>query len=460
MNETHAARRGSLLTGLLGAVFGVALTLLAQAAPSDAQEHPRGEGPDTSAEASPFRPLGAFARAYSDIERAYVDEVDQDALIHGALRGMVATLDPHSTYFDPEEYRAFLSDTQGRFAGIGVEVEMRDGWLVLLGVFPESPASLAGLRVGDRVLRIDGVPARDIRMADAVRRIRGEPGTEVRIAVRREGVEEDLEVTVRRGFVDVPPLDARVLPGGVVLVRIHAFQARTGAALAEALDLAERELADSEQELRGVLLDLRGNPGGLVSQAVAVADEFLRSGVIVSTRSRNGEVLREARARRLGTRPDWPLVVLVNAYSASAAEIVAGALHDHERAVLVGTRTFGKGSVQTVFELPDGGAVKLTIARYYTASGQSIQAQGITPDIEVPEIEPAELRAARERDEERFREDRIPGHLDGRAPLPPAAPPSGRIEDASGPEPEPFPEDYQARVGYETLMTLARRAGR
>lgn len=411
---------------------------------------------DTSEAASPFRNLGSFARAFAQIERAYVDEVDQDTLVQGALRGMVATLDPHSTYFDPEEYRRFLADTRGRFAGIGVEVSVRDGWLVLLSVFPGSPAASAGLRPGDRILRIEGHAARDLRMSDAVTRIRGEPGTEVRLAIRREGVAEDIDVSVRRGFVDVPPLESRLLPGGIVYVKIHSFQSRTGAALGAALDRAARERAEMGDRVRGVMLDLRGNPGGLVSQAVAVVDEFIARGVIVETRARDGRVIARSRASLAGTRPDWPLVVLVNAYSASAAEIVAGALRDNERAVLVGTRTFGKGSVQTVFELPDGGAVKLTIARYYTASGQAIQAQGIAPDIEVPEIAPDEVRAARERDIARFREDRIPGHLDERAeeqvPVE-----RGLHREVAGEGAPPFPDDYQARVGYQTVVTLAQR---
>jgi len=406
----------------------------------------------TPEQESPYPNLGVFARALVHVETSYVEDVDQDTLVYGAIRGMVATLDPHSAFLDPDEVRLLESDTDGRFAGVGVEISMRDGWLTVLGVFPGGPAAAAGVKPGDRFLRIEGRGARDMRMDDAVRVMRGEPGTRVHVAIRREGEESDLELDLTRAIIDVPPVDARLLPGGILYVSIASFQSNTADELDAALDAGVRQ-ARASGGIRGLMLDLRNNPGGLVDQAVRVCDEFLSSGVIVSTRARGGRLLSESRASLLGTRPDWPMVVLVNELSASAAEIVAGALHDQHRATLVGDRTFGKGSVQNIIDLPDGSALKLTIARYYTPSGGSIQARGIEPDVSAPQD-----LGGQHGPEGAFREADLEGHLDGA----PTHEESGarrnlpRTPDASAAPDEPFHADTQARTAYGVIEALAQ----
>lgn len=409
--------------------------------------------------ASPFRNLGVFARALAHLEAGYVDPVDQDALIRGALRGMAGSLDPHTVYLDPDEYRTLTADTEGRFAGIGVEISVRDGWLLVLSVFPGGPADRAGLLPGDRFLTLEGHLARDMRLQDAVRIMRGAPGTDVRVSIRREGHDEGIEVTMTRAYVEVSPIEAQVLPGRILHLRIRAFQANTTTEMRAALDAALH--AQGGAGLAGVLLDLRDNPGGLLREAVLVSDEFLRAGTIVSTRGRDGRVLQSSSAHSRGTRPEWPMVVLVNGYSASAAEIVAGALQDHRRALVVGTTTFGKGSVQNIVELPDGGALKLTIARYFTPSGRSIQATGIVPDVEVPALSAEALRRARLETEGQIREADLRGHLDG--DLPPRAPTSLRDapREAGAGDDGVLSDDHQARMGLETLRAiLADRASR
>ncbi len=398
---------------------------------------------------SPFQPLTVFARALAHIETSYVEPVSQDELVRGAVRGMLESLDPHSAFLDPSEYAMLEADAEGRFAGVGVEVSMRDGWLTILSVFQGGPAAQAGLQPGDRFLAIDGAEARDIRLYDAVARMRGAPGTQVRVSIRRPGVEQALERTLTRAYVEVEPVELRYLEDGLIYVRIETFSETTTRALREALDSAAARLRDLGG-VTGLLLDLRDNAGGLLQQAIAVSDEFLASGAIVSTRDRTGQEIREYRARRSGTRPKWPVVLLINEYTASAAEIVAGALKDHERAVLVGERTFGKGSVQSIFELPDGSAVKLTVAKYYTPSGRSIQATGIVPDYRAVTPEPKTLGLTPMREEELDRH--LPAAAESASGatatrIPPDAPRVSRPTPALG-------DDVQAQRGYELLRRL------
>jgi carboxyl-terminal processing protease len=400
---------------------------------------------EAPARRSPFEPLSIFARALAIIEVSYLEPVDQESLVYGAIRGLADSLDPHSVFLDPKEYEILKSDSEGRFAGVGVEVSTRDGWLTILAVFEGGPAAKAGLQPGDRFLSIDGEDARDVRLYDAVQRIRGEPGTTVQVTVRREGQEKALERTLTRAFIDVDPIETHLLGDGLVYVRIKAFQDGTARLLSHALDQAVMERR-KRGGVTGLLLDLRDNGGGLLHEAVRVSDEFLASGVIVSTRGRGGEKISEYSARRAGTRPKWPIVVLINENTASASEIVAGALHDHRRAVLVGVRSFGKGSVQNVFELPGGSALKLTTYRYYTPSGRSIQAEGIPPDLvaEPPraEGEPAPMR-----------EEELERHL--------AAQPketgaenkqvSEQAPEARGKVPTIFAQDSQGQRAYTVL---------
>ena len=401
---------------------------------------------------SPYANLSTFARALAHIELSYVSAVDQDKLIHGAIRGMVRTLDPHSDYLDPEEFRVLASDTRGRFGGIGVEIDVRDGWLTVTAVFPNGPAQRAGLRVGDRFLSIDGLRARDMPIEEAVRRMRGEPGTEAHIALRRGDDAAAIEATLTREIISVDAVEGRVLEDGTVYVRLRVFQETTTRELSDVLDRAIESRRD-QGGIRGLMLDLRDNPGGLLDEAVSVADEFLEQGLIVSTRGRGGRELSSAGAKKSGTRPDWPMVVLVNGYTASAAEIVAGALRDHGRALVVGTRTFGKGSVQNVIELPDASALKLTVARYYTPSGRSIQAQGIEPDVLIEQgASPAIDRGAG------FSEASLEGHLQNEAQTSGGG--AGQRREAPRRAPGEqvavqFADDLQARLAHQTLRAIA-----
>jgi carboxyl-terminal processing protease len=410
-------------------------------------------------EASPFRKLEGFARALAHIEQSYVGEVDGDRLIYGAIRGMLKVLDPHSEFLDPEQYRILMSDTEGEYGGVGLEIDVRDGWLTVVSVFDGSPAARAGVKPGDQFLAIAGAGARDMPIQDALELMRGAPGTPVRVALRRAKVEAALELELVREVIEVHAVEARVLPDRSVYVRLKLFQETTAEELRHALDLAVERSAD-RGGVRGVLLDMRGNPGGLVSAAVLVADEFLSSGVIVSTKGRGGRLLREQSASAAGTRPDWPLCVVVDGYSASASEIVAGALHDHKRAVLVGTRTFGKGSVQNVIELPDHSAIKLTTALYYTPSGRSIQADGIQPDVVVEQLDAETWRRAR-LDGAGLSEAALQGHLPGTAVVSPAPSPgarelrsNARAPADSGSAGQPFADDFQAHMAHQVLQAL------
>jgi len=414
------------------AIVGVLAVMLLAALASEAP-----------ARRSPFEPLSIFARALAYIEVSYVEPVDQESLLYGAIRGLADSLDPHSVFLDPKEYEILKSDAEGRFAGVGVEVSTRDGWLTILSVFEGGPAAKAGLQPGDRFLSIEGEDARDVRLYDAVRRIRGEPGTAVNVTIRREGQEQAIERTLTRAFIDIDPIEMQVLDDGVVYVRIEAFQDGTARALSDELDEAVVKLRQ-RGGVKGLLVDLRDNGGGLLHEAVWVSDEFLTSGVIVSTRGRGREMISQYSARRAGTRPKWPIVVLINENTASASEIVAGALRDHGRAVLVGVRTFGKGSVQNVFELPGGSALKLTTSRYYTPSGRSIQAEGIAPDLV------AEQPRA-EGDPEPIREEELDGHLAAKPGVGAERSVSKQAPQAVGKVPQILAEDPQGQRAYTVL---------
>jgi len=400
---------------------------------------------EAPARRSPFEPMSIFARALAYIEVSYLEPVDQETLVYGAIRGLADALDPHSVFLDPKEYEILKSDAEGRFAGVGVEVSTRDGWLTILSVFDGGPAAKAGLQPGDRFLTIEGEDARDVRLYDAVLRIRGEPGTSVDVTVRREGQESALARTLTRAFIDVDPIEMQLLDDGLVYVRIKAFQDGTARLLSDALDEAVVKRR-KQGGVTGLLLDLRDNGGGLLHEAVWVSDELLASGVIVSTRGRGGEKISEYSARRAGTRPKWPIVVLINENTASASEIVAGALRDQQRAVLVGVRSFGKGSVQNIFELPGGSALKLTTYRYYTPSGRSIQAEGIAPDLiaEQPREE-GEPEPLREEALERHLAAQPLGSADGQSVVGTQAP------QATGKVPEIFADDSQGQRAYTAL---------
>lgn len=330
---------------------------------------------------SPHAAIEQLARVLVQVENRYVDPVDRDRLLLGAIKGMVAELDPHSEYFPPKEYGEFTSETTGKFGGVGIEVDGRGEFLTVISPIEGGPAEAAGIKPGDEIIAIDGQDAKGITLEKSVRLMRGDPGTKVVLTIRRPSENNKiLKVPLVRAEIRVPSVNWEALPNGVAWLRIKQFQEKTHDELVDAIGKVKGKLGG---KISGVVLDMRRNPGGLVNQAVAVADEFLDKGVIFSMRGQNGKTLEESRAGSGGALVNVPVAVLVDEASASAAELVAGALQDSKIGVVVGVQTFGKGSVQSIFELPGGAGLKLTTARYYTPSGRSIQAQGIEPDLVV-----------------------------------------------------------------------------
>jgi carboxyl-terminal processing protease len=327
----------------------------------------------------PYELVRQFGRVLVLIENQYVDPVDRTRLLEGAIKGMVAELDPHSSFLPPEDFKIFESDTKGEFGGIGVEVDFRSESVIVIAPIEGSPAERAGIRSGDRIVAIDGAPVRGRPMQELVRRMRGKPGTRVVVSVSRGSDEKVLQYTLAREIIQVASVSAKLLDGAIAYVRIKQFQLGTHDELVTAVGKLRQE---AHGEFAGVLLDLRSNPGGLVDEASGVADELLGEGVIYTTRHR-GSTVDEVRAGKGGALAREPIVALVNEYSASAAELVAGALQDHHRATIVGASTFGKGSVQSIIDLPGGAGLRLTTMRYYTPRGHAIQAKGIQPDVPV-----------------------------------------------------------------------------
>jgi carboxyl-terminal processing protease len=329
---------------------------------------------------SPHATVEQLAKVLVQVENRYVDPVDRDRLLTGAIKGMVSELDPHSEYFPPKDYGEFTSETTGKFGGVGIEVDARGDWLTVIAPIEGGPAEAAGIKPGDEIIAIEGADAKGLSLEKSVRMMRGEAGTKVEITIRRPSENGKIyRVPLVRAEIRVPSVTWDLLPDGVVYLRIKQFQEKTHEELVDAIGKAKAKIGG---KILGVVLDMRRNPGGLVNQAVDVADEFLESGLIFSMRGQ-GKTLEETKASMGGALVTQPLAVLVDESSASAAELVAGALQDHHRGVIVGVQTFGKGSVQSIIELPGGAGLKLTTARYYTPSGRSIQAQGITPDVVV-----------------------------------------------------------------------------
>jgi carboxyl-terminal processing protease len=334
-----------------------------------------------------YRPLDVFSDVLGHVENSYVEEVEPRELVYGAIEGLVGRLDPHSTFLRPDAYKAMREETSGEFDGLGLELTVQEGQLTIVAPLADSPGERAGIRPGDRLVSIDGEPTRDMTLAEAIRRMKGPPGTRVEMEIMRDGFAAPQKLALVRDRIRMQSVEWRLLDPerGYAYVRVKAFQERTDRSLRRALDDAR---AAVRGELRGLVLDLRNNPGGLLDQAVRVSDAFLASGVIVSTEGRGRRNVEVERAREKETEPGYPLIVLVNRGTASASEIVAGALQDHGRAVILGTPTFGKGSVQTIIDLEDGSGLKLTVARYYTPRHRSIQEAGIAPDVVVAEVAP------------------------------------------------------------------------
>ena len=343
----------------------------------------------------PLEELRAFADIFARIKRDYVEPVADKTLLGHAMRGMVAGLDPHSAYLTPEALETLDAASRGEFGGLGLEVEVADGFVKVITPLDATPAAGAGIKPGDVILRLDGKPLAGITLSEVVKRLRGEPGTAVTLTIRRAVAPGPFEITLARALIKVASVKHRILETGYGYLRVRHFHSGTGEALYDAVSELEETNGDP---LAGLVLDLRNNPGGVLAAAVAVADAFLDSGMIVYTEGRVAHAQRKFHARPLDVLEGAPLVVLVNGATASAAEIVAGALKDHRRAIILGSRTFGKGSVQTILPLPDGSALKLTTARYITPSGTAIQAAGIVPDRVLDDVRVTGLkRPARRR---------------------------------------------------------------
>ena len=365
-----------------------------------------GQGQVSAVPKEDYESLETFTNILAIVRKNYVDEVQTKDLINGAITGMLNGMDPHSAYLTPELYKELQMDTQGRFGGLGIEITVRNGVLTVVSPIEDTPAFRAGIKSGDQILKIEGEFTKDMSLMQAVKKMRGPKGSKLNLSVKREGVTDLLDFSIVRDTIRVQSVRSRLLEEGYVYVRLAQFQERSDRDLQRALE----KLASEKAGIRGLVLDLRNNPGGLLTQAVRVADLFLESGMIVYTEGRLENQKQKYFARKEGSWTEFPIVVLVNGGSASASEIVAGALQDHKRAVILGTKTFGKGSVQTILPLDDNSALRLTTARYYTPKGRSIQATGIVPDI-VMESVPLQESKAEEKRRLGVREENLPGHL-------------------------------------------------
>jgi carboxyl-terminal processing protease len=364
-----------------------------------------GSSRDVEADTSDvYKNIEVFTEVLRQIEKNYVEPQDSQTLIYGAIKGMVQSLDPHSSFMTKEEHQELLIETKGSFSGVGIEITVRDNILTVVSPIEGTPAFEAGLKAGDKIIKIDDKPTNDMTLMDAVKTIRGPKGTSVKLTIGREGVDKPLEFDITRDVIPLRSVRNYFLTPDIAYVRISNFQTDTDQDLSSALEKIE-----NGRNLKGLILDLRNNPGGLLSQAIKVSDVFLDSGLIVTTKGRNASQNMEISAHQNEKPRNYPIIVLANGGSASASEIVAGALQDNKRALVLGTRTFGKGSVQTILPLSDGSGLRLTTAKYYTPSGKSIQSSGISPDIDlefVPSIE------KEDKDKPRFiREEDLKGHM-------------------------------------------------
>ena len=367
-----------------------------------------GGGYQQAVAATDYQQLQKFSRVMDMVRQAYVEEVADDKLIDGALGGMLSSLDPHSTYLDKEMYSEMQVDTKGEFGGLGIEITAAEGGVRVVTPIEDTPADRAGVMAGDLIIKIDDALAKDMSLPEAVKMMRGKPGTSILLTIFREGENAPLEIKIIRAVIQIKSVKGELIAPEYAYLRVTQFQEQTGQLLKEKIaDLRKR----SGNKLSGAVLDLRNNPGGLLDQAVEVSDLFLNEGNIVSTKSRAGKNL-SFDASKGDTLGGLPLVVLINQGSASASEIVAGALQDHHRGVLLGIKSFGKGSVQSVIPLPDGTAIKVTTALYYTPSGRSIQATGIEPDIQVEQQQVAAGKDDKAVKLPMFSERDLKGHLE------------------------------------------------
>ena len=420
--------------------------------------------------AETYRLLNLFGDVFERIRAEYVEPVSDRDVIENAINGMLQGLDPHSSYLNPRSFRDMQVQTRGEFGGLGIEVTQENGLVKVISPIDETPAARAGVRPGDLITHLNGQPTLGLSLQEAVEQMRGERGTSIRLTIRREGERNPVEITLVRDVVRPQVARFRLEGNDIAYVRLSAFNEQTEAALRRAVSQMRQQAGGN---LRGLVLDLRNNPGGLLDQAVQVADDFLDQGEIVSTRARRAEDAQRWNARQGDIAQGLPMVVLINGGSASASEIVAGALQDHRRAVVMGVKSFGKGSVQTVMPIQGQGAIRLTTARYYTPSGRSIQATGIEPDIEVVATRPDPNAPARDREADLRRALRNDADRPQTAPqaAPPPLPPLGvpqsvldRVSrmpaegapafDATRPE-----TDHQLQQAVQFLRNLAAMPG-
>ena len=391
---SRPAPRRLLIALLLPALLAFTLGAL----PAAAQSTP-------SVDELPLEDIQTFAEIFERIKRAYVEEVDDTTLLRNAMRGMLSELDPHSAYLDRQEFQSLRESTEGEFGGIGIEVGLEEGRLTIITPIDDTPASRAGLQARDVILEIDGNVTERLSLQEAVTLMRGEAGSQIELVILRSGQEAPLDVTLTREVIRSESVRSEILEPGYGYLRISQFQSRSGEQVNSAIRRMERD-----EPLQGLILDLRNNPGGVLQAAVAVADAFLDEGLVVYTEGRLPDTQMRFSASRETAAPDVPLVVLINGGSASAAEIVAGALQDQRRGVIMGTESFGKGSVQQVMPLGNGEGLKLTTALYYTPNGRSIQAMGIEPDVTVERGRLEVTETSRQ-----LREADLEGHLRSRS---------------------------------------------
>ena len=395
-----------------------------------------------------YESIELFTDVLSIVKKSYVEEVDTKKLIYGAINGMLSSLDPHSSFMPPDMYKELKIDTKGEFGGLGIEITIKDGFLTVISPIEDTPAFKAGIKAGDQILKINDKFTKDMSIMDAVKLMRGPKGTKVTITIIREGLDKPKEYPLTRDIIQVRSVKSKMLEAGIGYIRVAQFQEKTDEYLIKALKSLKEE---NKGDLKGLVLDLRNDPGGLLDQAVKVSDHFIEEGLIVYTEGREPDSKMKFSARKGSKEPNYPMVVLVNSGSASASEIVAGALQDHNRAVVMGTQTFGKGSVQTIIPLSEDSGLRLTTARYYTPKGRSIQAKGIIPDITVEQVD---LQASEKKPAMHIREKDLDHHFEPEEKLPEDKSKEKKPEDKSKEKKPEVKVDDQLKTDYQLIRAL------